>query len=337
MADHPPSSRLSMAALVSPLLGLTGPLGFVFAFWTLRHINGSDGRLCGRILTFVGMGLGGVTTAALCVGLVAVALNPARAASGRAECTNKLRQIGAAVQHYHTEHDDVFPSGSAGPAELSPDKRLSFHAGILRYMEQRPGIRVKYSQVASTLDFQQPWDASVHTTALGTTIPSYLCRSDAGFMPDARGQTNYVGITGIGADAAFLPKESPRAGFFGYDRRIRVEDVKAGTSYLVMMTETTVDLGPWLAAGRSTLRDVPANELPPQVACVVGAGVLSVSLADDVAYIGTGRHFGGLHRGGANVLHVDGSVLFLNDSIRPDVFRALIQLQHEKLDLIDPP
>jgi Protein of unknown function (DUF1559) len=343
MVDENTSRRLSVAALLSPFLGLTGPLGFLFAFWTFRQINASDGRLRGRFLTFLGMGLGGITTLALLLGFAAVGLTRARAASARAECMNNLRQIGAATQHYYDEHDKVYPSGSSGPTDLQPDKRLSFHASILRYLEQRPGINVKYSQVASSLDFDQSWDAPVHTTALGTTIPSYMCRSDSDFKPDARGQTNYVGITGIGADAVYLPKESPRAGFFGYDRRLRLEDVRPGTSHLVMLTETTLELGPWLAAGRSTLRDLPLNEraVSTQVASVLGSGnpsegqssllflaLLSQSLSDDVAYIGPGRPFGGLHHGGANMLHVDGSVIFLSDSIDPSVLPALVQLQH---------
>ena len=72
---------------------------------------------------------------------------------------NNLRQIGAAVQHYSTENDGLYPSGSHGPSETPPEKRLSLHASILPYLEQRPGINVKYGQVAATLDFQRPWDA----------------------------------------------------------------------------------------------------------------------------------------------------------------------------------
>ena len=348
MSDSPPAHRLSLFALLSVILGLAGPPGVLAGYLGLYRINASDGRLRGRYLAYAGIVLGLFATIALVLGLVAVGLTQLWAVNGRVECTNNMRQIGAAVQAYHGDHDKVYPRGSFGADELPPERRLSFHAGILKYVEQRPGVSVKYSQVATSLDFQQPWDTDVHKTALQTTIPTYLCRDDVGVLLDHRGQTNYVGITGIGPAAARLPTDSPRAGFLGYDREVRDADIKAGTSYLVMLTETTVDNGPWLAAGRPTLRDVPMRDMPLQAACVVGAAtdaqgpllaaqLLSLTAASDESYFGPGRPFGGLHRGGANVLHVDGSVLFLNDTIHQDVFRSLILLQHEKQDVVEPP
>jgi prepilin-type processing-associated H-X9-DG protein len=121
---------------------------------------------------------------------------------------------------------------------------------------------------------------------------------------------------------------------------------------LIIVTETTVANGSWAAAGRPTLRELPVDEskIPAQAAYLLGmAGsgdgpspllvlpILCLGEGNAMPYIGPGRPFGGLHQGGANVLHADGSVLFLNNSIRPDVFRSLILLHHEKMDLIDPP
>ncbi len=307
MAD--PNPRLSLASLFSVLLGPTGPFGILVGYWGLYQINSSDGRLRGRSFAYTGIGLGTASTAALILGFVAIGLTQVRATSGRAECMNNLRMVGGAVQKYHDDHDKTYPPGTAGPSELPPDQRLSLHAALLPYLEQRPGISVNYAQVARTLDFKQGWEAGVHTTARSTAIPSYVCRGDANLPPDRRGLTTYVGITGVGPDAARLPKDSPRAGFFGYDRTVRDGDVKPGTSYLIMLTETAVDNGPWLAAGLPTLREVPA--------------------ADDMSPFGPGRPFGGLHRDGAYVLHVDGSVLFFTDTMQPEVFRSLVRLQHE--------
>jgi prepilin-type processing-associated H-X9-DG protein len=352
MADSPPSFRLSLFALLSLVLGLTGPLGVLAGYWGLYEINASDGRLRGRYLAYAGMALGVIATATLALGLIALAVMQLWRVSGRVECANNLGQIGLAVQAYHNDNERLYPRGTFGPADLAPEQRLSFHAGILTYLQQRPGTNVNYRQVFSTLDFKQAWDADVHKTALQTTIPTYVCRDDGGVLPDQPGLTHYIGITGLGSDAARLPKDHPCAGFFGYDRQIGDNDVAEHTSYLIMVTETAVDNGPWLAAAGPTLRAAPTNDrnLPQQVASLVGATtqsdgpgplvaapLLSLTPAEGMSCLGPGRPFGGLHQGGANALHVDGSVLFLSDTIHAQVFRQLILLRHDKRDAIEPP
>jgi hypothetical protein len=316
MANDKLSFRLSPLALLTLLLGVTGPFALFLGYLSLYQINASDGKLRGRSLAYIGLALGALTSIAMLLGFAAIGITQLRVTASRAECINNLRTIGSAVHQYHDDHDKVYPPAAVSPSELPADKRLSFFALLLPYVEQRPGAAVNNAALAKTLDLSQPWDAAVHQTAMQTTIPNYLCRDDSGFASDRRGITNYVGISGIGADAALLPKESPRAGFFGYNRLLRQEDIKAGTSYVVMLTETIVDNGPWLAAGRPTLR----------------------ALSTDAArYFGADYPFGGLHHGGANALHVDGSVLLLGDEMNPQVFRALVTLHHEKVDEIAPP
>src|SRR5260370_16139544 len=190
MRDRTFSLRVSPAALLSVVLGLTGPLGLVFGYWSLYQINASDGRLRGRYLAYVGIGFGTITSMLLLIGAVAIAVTQMRVASGRAECANNLRQIGAAVQHYYDDHNKFYPTGTVGPPELPPQKRVTFFAALLPYLEQRPGIRVKNADVAKTLDVRQPWDAAANDTARQTTIASFLCRDDTGLPPEGRGMTN---------------------------------------------------------------------------------------------------------------------------------------------------
>src|SRR5262249_24265665 len=116
--------------------------------------------------------------------------------------------------------------------------------------------------------------------------------------------TNYVGVAGRGADAATLPRDDPRAGIFGYDRKLKVEQVKDGLSNTLLLLDTARDVGPLLRGGPSTVRGVDPSDAP---------------------LIGDGRPFGGTHfsdssfewktpRGG-NVLLADGSVRKLSDGI----------------------
>jgi hypothetical protein len=123
--------------------------------------------------------------------------------------------------------------------------------------------------------------------------------------------THYVGIAGVGAHAADLPANDPRAGFFGYSRTIKLQDITDGTSYTLVAIETASDNGPWAAGGAATVRGLdPANQ----------------------PYIGNGRQFGLIHfagtilvrpSAGANAALADGSVRFLSASISAPTLEAL--------------
>ena len=74
----------------------------------------------------------------------------------------------------------------------------------------------------------------------------------------------------------------------------------AGISYTLMALETTLDNGPWIAAGFPTVRGIP----------------------DVDPLLGPGAPFGGCHAGGLNALFVDGTVRFKSNSIDPALCRT---------------
>jgi len=114
-----------------------------------------------------------------------------------------------------------------------------------------------------------------------------------------------VGVSGVGADAAYLPQGESNAGFFGYERKLTLSDIRAcdGTSIAAM--ETSRATCSWTAAGLPTVRG-----LEP----------------DGLSYLGNDGQFGGNHRGGVNVLFADASVRFLDNSIEPRVLEALVKI-----------
>jgi Protein of unknown function (DUF1559) len=123
---------------------------------------------------------------------------------------------------------------------------------------------------------------------------------------------HYVGLTGVGTDAAGLPVTDPRAGFFGCERTFALEDVKDGTSNTLLAVETASQLGPWAAGGAATARAVDPGGQP---------------------YVGRGRPFGRDHYeqavfvktpAGANAVMLDGSVRYLSESISARTFEALV-------------
>src|SRR5262249_10441649 len=86
---------------------------------------------------------------------------------------------------------------------------------------------------------------------------------------------SYVGMAGLGKDAALLPLSNPRAGVFAYDRKTKFEDVTDGHSTTIMVIETNFENGPWGAGGFSTVRGIDL---------------------EGPAYLGAAGQFGSLHR-----------------------------------------
>jgi prepilin-type processing-associated H-X9-DG protein len=126
----------------------------------------------------------------------------------------------------------------------------------------------------------------------------------SGAAYDARDNelTSYVGIAGLGPDAAELPPGDRRAGVFGFDRTTRLDAITDGAATTMATAETTESNGPWKAGGLSTVRGLDPMRQP---------------------YIGPGRQFGGTHRGGAMVGFADGSVRFIRATVDLRVFEAM--------------
>jgi hypothetical protein len=309
----PAPARLSLLALLSAVLGLlcaTSPFAVFFGWIALRAINGSDGRLRGTGLALFGLVTGAIGVVALAVGSLAVAINTARERSNRAECQNNLGQIALAVNVYYDNTQGTFPPAALPPLGAPPEHRFSWLAGTLPYLGQRPGQASPWKPVADRLNFDLPADDPANRAAENVTVRRFLCPSHPGYDPRAgHGLTHYVGIAGVGPEAAALPATDPRAGFFGYDRLIKRDDVTAGAAQTLLATETTADNGPWAPGGPSTDRDVDPAE---------------------TCYVGPGRAFGGCHRDrSVDVLtaaYADGSVRFVSAAINPQLFRAAARI-----------
>jgi hypothetical protein len=114
--------------------------------------------------------------------------------------------------------------------------------------------------------------------------------------------TNYVGAAGVGTDAAALPEGDRRAGFFGYDRKLRRDEIKDGASATISVVETT-QTGPWIAGGWPSARGLDPADRP---------------------YVGAGRPLGGIHPGGMQVAFADASCRFVRETVSPAVLEALV-------------
>jgi hypothetical protein len=318
---------LGASAILLLLNVLTGLPALLLGIQRVRRINASDGRLGGRRCAVAGIVLGVLGIVLGIVGFTGLMLLRARESAARMMCVNNLRRIGQAVNLYEHERKS-YPTGTiVTPAAV--EDRLSWLASLLPYLQRdeegkplpppREGAKRKptvYETAAGRLDLTKPWNATENRDAVNTLIPLFLCPSHPAYSQNEHpAPTHYVGITGLGADAATLPLESPRAGFFGYDRRITRDDLKAGATYTLCATETTLDNGPWAAAGWPTLRPVDPDTQP---------------------YLGIGRPFGGCHPGVVNLLMADSRVQFFRTDGAAADFAVLATLRREPTPMDAP-
>lgn len=115
------------------------------------------------------------------------AVQSAREASRRAQCSNNLRQLGIALNSYVSQHR-VFPQGDNGDG-------YSLHAMILPFIDQRP----LYDSVNFSLDAPlsvNPYSGGSNVTASESSMLVFLCPADL-IAPDSRGRTNYAGNGGV--------------------------------------------------------------------------------------------------------------------------------------------
>jgi prepilin-type processing-associated H-X9-DG protein len=226
----------------------------------------------------------------------------------QAQCAYNLKQLGFGLFSYESSCG-AFPAGTVINEGLPATHRLSWLTAIFGFLDQ----------IHLLTDPSEPWDGGANrvpmirfqsdesiggfaTEPLGdfdlAQCPAHRHRA----QPGPPSETDYVGIAGLGVDAPSLPVRHPRAGFFGYDRQTRIVDIKDGISQTMMIAETSDANGPWTAGGPATVRGLDPSRRP---------------------YIGRGRQFGGMHRGGAAVLFADGSVRLIRETIDPAVFEAL--------------
>ncbi len=162
-------------------------------------------------------GLSSPATSAVAVALLLPAVQAAREAAQRAQCTNNLKQIGLAMHNYHDAN-----GGFPRPAITDKDGKplLSWRVAILPYIEEA-GLYNKFK-------LDEPWD-SPHNKALIKEMPrTYVCPSRPAAAP---GLTTYQVFAGPGA--LFEPGKS-----------IGIADITDGTSFTIMLVEAAKPV-PW--------------------------------------------------------------------------------------------
>ncbi|MDD4268102.1 MAG: DUF1559 domain-containing protein [Pirellulaceae bacterium] len=282
------------------------------------------------------------------IALLLPAVQAAREAARRSQCTNNLKQLGLAMHLHHDTKKMLPPGVTSGRNDgTAKDKPLSPHqcgwsAFLFPFIEQ------------SALDSLIDWTAvngDFYSVAgknvCGLPVPLFFCPSDTTPPPNTLGtllfaRGNYVANNGIGPSiehrggpghTAPAYMERP-GGVFYINSWLKFADIKDGTSQTVMISEIRCPKDPRDGRGIMHYQEGPLyhhNYTPnslvpdeireawcfttPKAPCI-GA----FTMWNEIKYIATARSS---HPGGVNVLLGDGSVRFIGETIALNTWQAL--------------
>lgn len=269
------------------------------------------------------------------IALLLPAVQSAREAARRMQCTNHLKQWGLGMHMYHDSagylpygtlrgpNATTTADGSAGPNGIY--RRQSWVPSLWPYVEQKA--------LADQYDFDYSFYAPRHMQLLLTRVPIYCCPSDRAEAlwtadPYHRCRGSYVvnwGKTNFWQEVAgYLP--SP----FGRSRQQKLRDITDGTSNTMLMSEILMALKDSDFDHRGDFFNDDASCTAFMTYNTPNSGVDSIRCVDlqkpapcnntyDPSYVAARSR----HPGGVNVLLGDGSVRFVSDTIQQRVWEGL--------------
>jgi prepilin-type N-terminal cleavage/methylation domain-containing protein len=283
------------------------------------------------------------------VGLLLPAVQAAREAARRIQCSNNMKQMGLAFQNYESTYRTFppgfisrvtgpWPGGGNNPVpEVGPG--WSFFAMILPQMEK--------TNLHNIIDFSLPIAAPANQLARSTKVGEYQCPSDTWSQPvtvwpnslgiNDIASTSYIGCLGGGNPAnapgySALYEELPFNGMFHRNTAIKVRDITDGTSNTIGIGERASMFTPNGWAGvipnaqtvfspriASSRRQTVGQTARPAITMAT----VHVRTGGPNAPTGSPGGFWSPHTGGALFLLMDGSTQTISTNVDMTIFRAL--------------
>lgn len=226
--------------------------------------------------------------------LLLPAVQRVRESARQTQCRNNLRQIGIALQNYHSTLS-CFPPGGLDWRAPWPkggtSRNFAWSALLLPWLDQ--------NSIYQAMDLNVAFDAPGNAAATATRIPVFLCPStpDGDRQIRDRGPTAYGGIYG---ERISGPNSPPR-GLMVYDRAFQFRDIIDGASNTLIVGEDSARIHvEWVSAWNVFDQAFAINRAP--------------AFENDLR---------SLHPGGVFVALADGSVRFAGDSMDLSLLAAL--------------
>ncbi|TWU20082.1 hypothetical protein Pla52o_45960 [Novipirellula galeiformis] len=264
------------------------------------------------------------------VGLLLPAVQSAREAARRMQCSNNLKQLGLALHTYHDTLGSFPPGHTLSRVNLSDG--FTWPIFLWPYIEQ--GALYDQLNFSSNFGGCYGWNEPIMETALA----AFQCPSggESEFGHPCRVRNSYVCNTGIG----HLKKElqpSQQPGVFMQNRGLKIRDITDGTTNTIGISEiiklSGYDYrGAWsYTEGSHYQHDrTPNTRIPDEVR----NGMCTTADANhpEAPCIGTYNNHAtrnillsarSRHPGGVQVLLMDGATRFISESVNLQTWQAL--------------
>ena len=279
-----------------------------------------------------------ITIIGILIALLLPAVQAAREAARRMQCSNNLKQWGLGMANYESAHG-IFPVGALGGDEPSPYpdggcgpkgeyRRQTFVVALWPYIEQL-GLTGQY-------DYNYAFYSSKNRACVTLPVPLYFCPSDrqglwtADSYPRSRG--NYVVNWGYCDYTQQLP-EGFKIGPFSKERRWRAADIRDGLTNTMFMGEIVqaVNDSDYDFRGDFFDNDKGAAQLmtlytPNSGNDSMACGGATPNEPGPCTWSATGPVYVSArskHPGGVTIAFGDGSVQFIADPIDVATWRAI--------------
>ena len=257
------------------------------------------------------------------IALLLPAVQAAREAARRSQCTNNMKQLGIALHNYHTTFN-MFPVGVV-QGNITDDQRyMSWQWRILPYSEQENSAEL----VRRQCEFCPPSDpdCNFHSKLSRQKVSLFLCPThDESHPPPAGGEgtryfSHYVGVMGpvgvspLTAQAYETNLDNGSAdclvatqGVLLRDRTVRIRDITDGTSSTYAVGELDWRDSNWYTRGWGYAATGPDGNLAQPLGCLVQASQnIKYALREQPRTNGPDANntsFGSDHPGGAGLSH----------------------------------
>jgi len=257
------------------------------------------------------------------IALLLPAVQAAREAARRVQCTNNLAQLGLALQNYDGAHETLPPGvvNAEGPIRNTPQGyHMSWLVQLLPYVEEQVTFR--------HVDFAVGAYHKNNEEVLKTEVQTFACPSDSRrYSVEERWTSNYAGCH----HDVEAPIDADNHGVFFLNSDVHSRDISDGATHTIFLAEKIIDgddLG-WMSGTRATLRNTgtminatPVRNESGEYEEVHGRGAdptLPQGIEPDL-FVGG---FGSWHPGGANFSLGDGSVRFMSETLDPGIYQQL--------------
>jgi len=261
------------------------------------------------------------------MGLLLPAVQAAREAARRSRCLNNLKQIGLALENYHSVYGE-FPAGA--PIHKIPKKvSFSWRVPILPYLE----LGALYDQVDP-----QPDGGVKGASARYLLIDAYICPSALQQDDDPKKEkySHYAAVAGGNTDERIdledeINGDVETSGIFYADSYTRSAEITDGTSNTLAVGERIYPILKHWLSGVKAWGDRPTkmssgafkNIRYPINAPHVWKIIAPPTMPVELKVLFNDLPFGSDHPGGAHFGFADGSVHFLNETIDFTVYQDM--------------